>query len=229
MISLKNEPRLKRNKLISHIGSIGGLLLLLVGVLLSLFFEKLASLAGILMIVGLAVSFFGIYVANRWVKKPRPEEVIDKELKGFTDKYRIYHYPNLPYDHILLSPVGATIIHSINLEGEFSYKEGKWKERINMGRALRYIVEEHLGDPIRDAQECAGNLANHLREVTGTNVPVNYLVLFIHPRAILDVEKSAIPIIAPKKLRPSLNYKLDLLPDEIYEKIKGYLDQKTIG
>lgn len=229
MISLKNEPRLKRNKLISHIGSIGGLLLLLVGVLLSLFFEKLASLAGILMIVGLAVSFFGIYVANRWVKKPRPEEVIDKELKGFTDKYRIYHYPNLPYDHILLSPVGATIIHSINLEGEFYYKEGKWKERINMGRALRYIVEEHLGDPIRDAQECAGNLANHLREVTGTNVPINYLVLFIHPRAILDVEKSAIPIIAPKKLRPSLNYKLDLLPDEIYEKIKGYLDQKTIG
>ena len=229
MISLKNEPRLKRNKLISHIGSIGGLLLLLVGVLLSLFFEKLASLAGILMIVGLAVSFFGIYVANRWVKNPRPEEVIDKELKGFTDKYRIYHYPNLPYDHILLSPVGATIIHSINLEGEFYYKEGKWKERINMGRALRYIVEEHLGDPIRDAQECAGNLANHLREVTGTNVPINYLVLFIHPRAILDVEKSAIPIIAPKKLRPSLNYKLDLLPDEIYEKIKGYLDQKTIG
>lgn len=213
--------------MISHTGSIGGLLLLLAGVILSLFVQKLAGLAGTLMIIGLIISFFGIYVANRWVKKPRPEDVIDQEFKGFTDKYRLYHYPNLPYDHVLLTPVGVTIIHTVNLEGEFSYKEGKWKERISMGRAMRYFVEEHLGDPIRDAKECAANLSGHLQEVTAIKLPVNCLVLFIHPRAILDVQKATIPVIAPKKLRSSLNFKSEHLTDEIYEKIQGYLDQKT--
>ena len=38
----------------------------------------------------------GIYFANRWVRKPRPEESLDKALKSFDDHYRIYHYPYRP-------------------------------------------------------------------------------------------------------------------------------------
>jgi hypothetical protein len=229
MISVKNAPRLKRNRLIAHIGSIGGLVLLLGGVLIPLFVSSLASLAGILMIVGLFVSLIGIYVANRWVKKPRPETIIDQEFKGFTDKYRVYHYPNLPYDHVLLNPGGATLIQTVNLEGAFTYRDGKWSERINLGRALRYIVEEHLGNPIRDARDGAVNLAGHLYEVTGKKIPVDCLVVFIHPRAILDVQKSSIPVVTTKKLRSSINVKSERLPDDIYEKIMEYLDQKTLG
>ena len=229
MISVKNSSRMNRNKMIAHTGSIGGLMLLLVGVLLSLFVASLASLAGILMIVGLFASLIGIYVANRWVKKPRPEEVLDREFKGFTDAYRIYHYPSLPYNHVLLSPGGVTVIEVINLEGAFTYKEGKWSERINMGRALRYIVEEHLGDPIRDARDCAENLSSHLREATGQKIPVDCMVVFIHPRAILEVQKPPIPVVTQKKLRTSINTKAERMQPEIYEKIMAYLDEKTIG
>jgi len=227
MISVKNLPRLKRNSVIAHFNSVTGLLILLAGVVISLFVQSLASLSLGIMVIGLFLSLIGIYVANRWVKKPRPEDVLDRELKGFTNAYRLYHYPDLPYDHVLLSPFGATIIQTVNLEGEFTYQDGKWHERFNLGRALRYIVEEHLGNPISDSQECMASLAGHLKEATGSKVPVDGVVLFIHPGAVIEIHKAPMPVLTPNKLRSAIDVKAEKLPEEVYEKAKEYLDQKT--
>ena len=97
----------------------------------------------------------GIYYANRWVRKPRPEDRLEKVLKGLGDGYVLFHYPHLPADHILLSPAGVTVLETVNLDGAYSYLDGKWKESMTIGRALRYIVEEHLGDPTRAASDSA--------------------------------------------------------------------------
>lgn len=209
---------------LAHAGSVGGLLLLLGGVLLSLFVPSLSTLSLILMLVGVVVSVLGIHNANIWVKKPRPESVLDAELKGLTDSYRVYHYPALPYDHILLGPSGVFVIETVNLEGEFSYQEGRWKEKMSMGRAVRYVVEEHLGDPTRDAADFAVNLEAHLKNEAGVKVNVTPLVIFIHPRAEILIKNPPVAVTTPKKLKNLVAGKTAKIPDETYKKVRAFLD-----
>ena len=92
---------------------------------------------------------FGIYFANRWVRRPRPEDSLDKALKAFDDNYHIFHYTrSLPCDHFLLTPTGLIALEVVNLNGAFFYRNGRWKEAMTVGRALRYIVEERVSDPV---------------------------------------------------------------------------------
>ena len=66
---------------LSNLASIGGLVLLLASVLLPLFLPKAANFSFVLMVAGLGTAMVGIFYANRWVRKPRPEERLDKALK----------------------------------------------------------------------------------------------------------------------------------------------------
>lgn len=209
---------------LAHAGSVGGLFLLLGGVVLSLFVPSLATISLILMLAGVVISVLGIHNANIWVKKPRPETVLDAELKGLTDNYRLYHFPALPYDHILLTPSGVYVIETVNLEGEFSYQDGKWKEKMTLGRAVRYIVEEHLGDPIRDAIDFAANLKDHLKVDAGVKSEVTPLVVFIHPRAEILIKNSPVVVTTPKKLKSLVTSKTAKMPAESYNKIQAFLD-----
>jgi hypothetical protein len=67
----------------------------------------------------------GIHFANRWVRKPRPEASLPLALKSFDDKYRLYLYPSLPFDHILLTPAGVIALETTNLAGRVSLREGQ--------------------------------------------------------------------------------------------------------
>ena len=184
---------------LSNLASIGGLVLLLASVLLPLFLPKAANFSFVLMVVGLGTAMVGIYYANRWVRKPRPEERLDKALKGLADSYHLYHYPPFPPDHLLLTPNGVVILETIGLAGSFSYKDGKWREAMTIGRALRSIVEEHVGDPIRSALRTEQTLRERLAKVVEGTVPIKPVVVFVHPAAELDIEQSPHPGPAGRK------------------------------
>lgn len=224
MKSIQNFPRMRKMASLAHTGSVGGLLLLLGGVVLSLFVPSLSTLSLILMLAGVVISVLGIHYANLWVKRPRPEVSLDTELKGLTDSYRLYHYPELPYDHILLSPSGVFVLETVNLEGEFAYQDGKWKEKMTIGRAVRYIVEEHLGDPIRDALDYAANLEDHFKAEAGVKTIVTPLVVFINPRADILIKNAPVVVTTPKKLKSLVTSKSAKMPAEIIGKIQAFLD-----
>src|SRR5512142_3481122 len=104
----------------ANIASIGGLLLLLASVVIPLFMPKWNTYTSVLMVLGAAGAMVGIYLANRWVRKPRPEDSLDKALKSFDDNYRLFHYPSsLPCEHILLTPNGLIALEVVNLNGSF--------------------------------------------------------------------------------------------------------------
>jgi len=227
MKSLRNLPKMKRMATISNILSVSGLLLLLAGVLVNLFIPSYYLLALVLIIVGGVSSVVGIYFANRWVKKPRPEDTLDNSLKGMTDAYRIYHYPDLPYDHVLLGPSGAVAVETVNIEGDFIFEKGKWQERMTVGRAVRYIVEEHLGDPIKEAQDAAANLSGHLEIECGEKIPVEPVVVFVHPRALIKVKNPPIVIATPEKFKSHVAGKGTKLSNEVFAKARTFLDSRV--
>jgi len=207
-----------RQKL-SNIASLGGLLLLLASVVLPMINAAWTAYSTLIMVVGLAMAMIGIYFANRWVKKPRPEDLLDETLKNLHDTYRLYHYPALPCDHIMLTPGGVVVLETNNLEGKFSYKNGRWREKISLGRALRYLVEEHLGNPIRSAADDVEYLKEQFSERIpgGEDIPVWGVVVFVHPRAVLEIEGAQIPVCKVEKLRKHVTARQTKLSPQLYE------------
>jgi hypothetical protein len=212
----------------SNFASVGGLILLLASVVIPLFLPSWTGLAYISMIVGMGVSMVGIYFANRWVRKPRPEESLDRALKSFDDHYRLYHYPSLPCDHLLLTPTGVIILEPFNLSGSFSYRQNRWKEAMTIGRALRYIVEEHVGDPITATRQVEGELDRLFKKELGSEaaIPIKSIVVFTHPAANLDIEESPIPVCKIDKLKKQITLNAPRLAPAEYEKLSSFLESR---
>lgn len=229
MKSIINQAKIRQRATISNVASVGGLLVLLLSVVIPLFWPAGVKLAPWLMALGMAVAMIGIYFANRWVKKPRPEDRLDAALKSLGDAYRLYHYTRLPADHVLLTPSGVLVIETVNLEGSFSYKDGRWREQISMGRALRYIVEEHLGDPVAAAQSSVQAIKSRLEErlADGSKMPVRGVVVFTHPRARLEIANPLLPVIPVDKLKKLAADKGARLPAQVYEQARAILDESS--
>jgi len=217
---------------LANLGSIGGLLLLLASVVIPLFISSWAGFSWILMVLGLGTAMVGIYYANRWVRKPRPEDSLDKALKPFDDHYHIYHYPSsLPCDHVVLSPTGLLVLEVVNLSGAFYYRNGRWKETMTIGRALRYIVEERVDDPVKFSQAMIQELYRIIaKEFNGeVVVPIKVLTVFTHPATDLEIEGTSIPACKLEKLRKQAVIVSDKLNAETYEKLSLFLEHLTVG
>ena len=226
-----DRKKIGRRAELSNLTSIGGLILLLAAVVAPLFLPKVANLAFILMVLGLGTAMVGIYFANRWVRKPRPEEMLDKALKGLADSYHLFHYPPFPSDHLLLTPNGIVILETVGLGGAFTYQAGRWKEAMTIGRALRFIVEEHLGDPIQSACRTEQFLRGQLERVIGPEVelPFKPMVVFIHPAAELEVEKASIPVLRADKLKKQVTIDAPRLDAGVYERLDAFLQKATLN
>lgn len=225
-----NQQKVNARAQLSNLASVGGLILLLASVVVPLFLPSWASAAYAMMIAGLGISMVGIYFANRWVRKPRPEESLARALKSLDDQYRLYHYPSLPCDHLLLTPTGVVILEVINLAGSFSYRNGKWKEAMTIGRALRYIVEERVGNPIYSTGQMEEDLRKLFAKEFGADVsiPVRSVVVFSHPLVQLEIENAPIPICKVEKLKKQITSKAPRLTPGVYEKLSSFLEGKTV-
>jgi len=221
-----DRDKLKRRAGLSHAASLGGLLILLGSVAISLWKPGWTTLQAIMLFGGFSISVVGIYYANRWAKKPRPEDILDQALKGFSDHYRIYHYL-LPCDHLFLTPNGVVVIETCNLEGVFIYQGGKWRQKLSISRAMRFFVEEKLGDPIQRAQDYARWLKKHLEKdlPEGVNIPVNAMVVFTNPYAEIKVENAAIPVCLPKNLKNRIPKGSSKLTEDVYQQVRMKIEQ----
>jgi hypothetical protein len=226
-----DQSKLRKRAILSHVASLGGLFVLMFGLVMPLFLPRLAVLAQILVIVGILVSMSGIYLANRWVRKPRPEDSLAEALKTLGDGYNLYHYTSLKGKHILLMPNGIMVLETINLAGEFSYLNGRWKEKMNLGRAIRYLLEEHLGDPITSARRAVKDLKGQIHTSLGESlsVPILSAIVFLHPLAQLEVKGAPIPVCKVDKLRKMVVIKAPKLAPEVYEQISSFLEKSTLG
>lgn len=227
MKTLMDREGLRRRATASHAASLGGLAVILGAVVLSLARPQWATLTAVLIVAGFAISTVGIYFANRWVRKPRPEDTLALALKGLGDPHRIYHYL-LPADHVLLTPSAVVVIETVSLEGRFVYRNGRWKQQMPLGRALRFFVEETFGNPTVRAQAEAARLRNLLQaRLPGDAAPVPVLavVLFVHPNAEVIADSPPVPVCQPAQLRKRIPSHLPKLPSARFEQVRAALDE----
>ena len=234
MKTVIDKKKILRRAQNANTASISGLVLLLAGVVLPVIVPKLPptlsqTLALSAILGGMILSMVGIYFANRWVRKPRPEDVLGKALKGLDDKFIIYHYPSLPCEHILLTPNGVVVLETVNIGGEFTYKDGRWSERMSIGRAFRSIVEERLGDPTKSATALKTYIAGKLAEACGTSIPVQPIIVFTHPAAELEAAPGPVPVYTAEKLKKNASMDSPRMPEETYALLAEFLKKETLG
>lgn len=173
----------------------------------------------------------GIYQANRWIRRPRPEESLGKALKSLDDGYQLYHYPALACDHVLLTPSGVVGLEVVNLAGSFGYRDRRWREAMTMGRALRYLVEQRVGDPLVVAEDLSEELDRWLKEhlSSGADVPLKILTVFTHPSVELGIDSPGVPACKIDKLRKHVTVPGPRLPPKLYEELAAALARVTLA
>jgi len=204
---ITNERMIKRNGRMGQVATIAGLLVLVGGMFVSFRYPTLAGLAWIALLVGFALSQIGLYFGNRWGRHPRPDELIDKELKGLDNQYSIYHYET-PAAHLLVGPSGVWVIIPYHQTGKITFEKGRWKQKGGgfMQKYLRAFAQEGIGRPDLEAPAEVNavnrSLKKHLSE---TDIPnVNPILVFLNEKAELDVDGAPIPTIPVKKLKETV-------------------------
>lgn len=203
-----NSKLIKRNATIGKFTSIGALVILGIGLYITFKYPDKFALSMGCLLVGFLLSQFGIYFGNRWGRVPRPDQVINKNLKGMGREYTIYHFAT-PASHLLLGPAGVWTILLFHPGGKISYDGKRWRVKGGgFARSyLRVFGQENIGRPELEADSEKRSVIKYFKRLLpeGTQLPeVQSALIFTDPHVELDIEKSPLPAMTPKDLKEFL-------------------------
>jgi hypothetical protein len=206
-----NTKLIKRNAKLGQYTSIGALVILGVGLYISFKMpDKFAYSLGALLL-GFFMSQIGMYYGNRWGRSPRPDELIDKHLKGLGREYTIYHYVTAA-SHLLVGPAGVWTLMPYYQSGVIVYEKKRWKSKGGgfLQSYLRLFGQENMGRPEIESETEIEATKRYLTRILpeGSDVPpIKSLLLFTSPKVELKVEDAPLPAITPKDLKDFMREK----------------------
>ena len=206
-----NTKLIKRNAKIGQYTSIGALVVLGIGLFISFKMpDKFIYALGALLL-GFFMSQIGMYYGNRWGRSPRPDELIDKGLKGLGREFTVYHYVTAA-SHLLVGPAGVWTLMPYYQSGTIVYEKKRWKSRGGgfLQSYLRLFGQENIGRPEIESETEIEATKRYLTKILpeGSEVPpVKALLLFTSPKAELKVEDAPLPSITPKDLKDFMREK----------------------
>lgn len=226
---ISNTKKVERNRKIGLYTSLGSLIILVVGLVMSFQPNMIAYAYGALL-VGLICSQVGIYYGNRWGRSPRIDERLNQGLKGLDDRYTLYHYIT-PVPHLLTGPSGIWVLVPQYQEGTIVYEDKRFKQQ-GVGIFKRFFAQEGLGRPEMEAQSHLQDLHKFLqKELPEENQPlVQSLIVFINPKASVQVADSPTPAMHLEKLKEYMRRKLksQAVSMIIIQKVEEILPQESI-
>jgi len=233
MVILRDEKRIYRLKRVAQVASIGGMALLIGGLVFALTSADAANafLFQLLALTfGWLISQVGMFLAQRYVRNPRPDQVLDEALKKVARNGRLYHYL-LPAPHVLLTANGIIVFVAKFQGGKVSVDGDRWKQT---GVGLRkFFGQEGLGNPTREAETMIGAVAGYLRKHAPSveEVPIGALIVFtMKGLTDLDLNRSRIPAMHYTKVHGYLRQQKKqstAIASEDYEAIKAAFDLKA--
>jgi hypothetical protein len=211
---ITNHRLIKRNARLGNIFNLVGLALMGVSIYFS--FRGVTgditvsqfNLFLLAVLVGFIILQIGTYYGNRWGRRPRPDELIDRSLKGLGREYSVYHYSTPAY-HLLVGPAGVWVLLPYHQAGQVTYANKRWRLRGGgfLQTYLRIFGQEGLGRPDLEAaaevESIRRFLSRNLPE--GTSLPeVKALMVFLNPKIELRVEEAPIPGLQADRLKDFL-------------------------
>jgi hypothetical protein len=152
-------------------------------------------------ILSLLFSAYGNYAMRRWGRPPRPDQIIEKELKGLDDKYHLYAW-NLPVPYVLLSPQGVYAFATRDQGGKVTVNGSRWSSKFNVARIFFAFAQEGLGNPGAEAADQAGRLEKWIKTKSPEmQASVQPVVLFLADNVQLTISEPAVPVMQVEGLK----------------------------
>jgi len=150
-----NYPLIKKYKKISQIVLYSSLVLLVIGLIWSFTGADITqyTLAYAILIPAYLLVQISIYLANKWGRSPRPDEIIEQSLKGLNDQYTLYNY-NTGVSHLLVGPAGIWIIKPYYQFGTISFNSDKnrYEQKGGANFIAKLFGQEGLTDILRESK-----------------------------------------------------------------------------
>ena len=162
--------------------------------------------------VGLISTLVSVRMTNLWVRRPRPEQVIQEALKGVNKRSILYNYFHFPARHVLVTPHGVYAMVTRYQEGRFVVEGNRWRAPGGAFRAIaRLFRRDDIGNPTEEAQRAAAHVKQMIG-ATASDITVQPLIIFVDPRAQVEVVNPTVPVLyADSQREPNLR---DYLRDQ---------------
>jgi hypothetical protein len=208
---IKNEKLIKRNAKIGQYTSYLGIAIIIgMAILIYQSFTKPETITAntnwimlAVLMVSMIVSQVNMYFGTRFGR--RPDEAMDKALKGLPGDFTLYHYAT-PAPHLLIGPAGVWILLPYHLRGTVSYRKNRW--RISGGgfsqSYMRIFGQESIGRPDLEVGSEAAALEKFFKKKfeDGAEPPPIYAALvFLDEKIEINAEDSPLPAMQVKKLK----------------------------
>ena len=207
---IKNEKLIQRNGKIGTWLSLAALGVLGLGMYISIARQDLFIYALIALIVGFTMTQVGMYLGNRYSRKPRPDEKLDAGLKGLTGEFTLYHY-STPASHVLVGPAGVWLLKPYHQRGQAIFKKNRWQMSGGgfMQSYMRIFGQEGLGRPDIEIEKETEGLRKHLVKGMGeSEIPeIQPLLVFTSDAVEIDSQGASIPAIKLKQLKDFIRQK----------------------
>jgi hypothetical protein len=220
---VRDERRIGFLSSVGQYATLGGLLILLIGLVIS--FVRPAWILPVVIstALGFLLSVVGGFFADRYAGSLAHHEALAEVLKGLDYRHTLLQYM-LPADHVLLEPGGCTVFVVKSQGGEVVYENGesgKWKHR-QRGKFFRQLVgQASVGRPDEEARREISRLRDYLDEELedADEVPVRAAIVFVNENVELEADKSPVPAFYRKKVKDWLRGPGDLrpLPDDLHQ------------
>lgn len=165
--------------------------------------------------IGFMLASIGSYYINRFARRrwpgsrlfERPDEVLERSMKGFDDKYS-YFAMSLPVGYVLAGPNGVTVFAVRSDKGRVIVNGDKWREPFSFGRIFTMFSREGVGNPAQDledqkqkirqvlGQDQAGGDANPL-----ASVPVEGAAVFLNQEIQLELTNPTVPVLRADQIK----------------------------
>jgi hypothetical protein len=222
---VRNERRIEIFSSIGQYGSLGGLIVLLGGLVISFVRPTWMLPVVISMAVGFTLSVVGGFFADRYAGPLAHHTTLAEVLKGLDYRHTLLQYV-LPADHVLLEPGGCTVFVVKTHGGEVVYEDGEkgqWRHR-QRGKIFRRLVgQSGVGRPDKEAREEVERLRDYLEErmEDAADVPVRGAIVFVNEEVQLEADQSPVPAFYRKKVKDWLRGPGDWRPlsDQLQQRL----------
>ena len=226
---VRNERRINLLSSIGQYATLGGLLVLLLGLVVSFAKPTWVLPVAVSMGLGFTLSVVGGFFADRYAGSLAHHRALAEVLKGLDYRHTLLQYV-LPADHVLLQPGGCTVFVVKSQGGEVIYDNGdngKWKHQ-QRGKFFRRLVGQvGVGRPDQEARREVSSLRDFLEEHLddADQVPVRPVIVFVNEDVELEADASPIPAFYRKKVKDWLRGPGDLrpLPDSLQVRLAEVL------
>ena len=207
---ITNEKLIKRNSTIGNWTSLSAIIVLGAGMYLSLKRPDLFIYALLALLMGFTLTQVGMYMGNRYGRRPRPDEKLDAGLKGLPGDYTMYHYRTRA-SHLLVGPAGIWVLMPYFQRGKVTYKKNRWQMSGGgfMQSYMRFFGQENLGRPDIEIENEISGLKNYLgKQMEESEIPeIKPLIVFTTEDVEIDAEETPVPAMKLKQLKDFIRQK----------------------